>query len=419
MSQRLLLETMVRPYDGRVVLYFPYIAKSDRHKGSKMYRAKRDCQMEDNTFCDQMDIVGDDWDGEALIKKKTDHIGAHHRQQEAHLHRKADNGVRIRRFVGNHEHGIYAGGSYVKYDEDKGGKLVTLEDAQLPRRNLVGKKIYGIEYLAQAHYTDPAGRIFRVEHGHLHDDHIFKTAEARTRWYRVGNFFNEAAAEVDEFVHEKYPQYENFSVAAPVKKFVKEFINGRLGIRRAMAEHVDRDDSIHGAIYGHSHMSGFQRTQAGKMLMNSGSATDHVEALVHDRNGAWAVITWHKDCIDVEQEGGQTYTVNFADLGLGHFSEPPQLIEDVYTQRADRIIRNIIRMWPSKDRQKMATFLRENEEFFETIHEVMASGNLTVREYNRYMDLLLQVQAHYALPVARRPRQEPLLRYDEPEFIAA
>lgn len=343
---------------GRPILYFPFMSISDVHWGSRMCRAKRLCQMLQNTHTDRLDAIGDMVDGEVLIKKRHWNMGPYHRFGIAHLFRKAEHGTEVNGYIGNHEHGLQAGGMVVRYDPVVGHRI---EKATQNYRNLVGKEIFGVRIFEKSHYTDPNGRRFRVEHSHLHDNHIFETAEKRTRWYRIGNYFNDLGAFCDQTMQSLSPKFRELSIVAPVKKYVKKFINDRLGVRDAMAQDIDSDDTIDGALYGHSHMGGFDVTPGGKVLMNDGSSTEHVQALVHDLNGTWALITWHPDRMDVELENGDEYKVFWKDLGLEHFSDLPQTEEDEYTKRADRFLRLVYRMWPPHDRRSLKQAQLEQE----------------------------------------------------------
>ena len=99
-------------------------------------------------------------------------------------------------------------------------------------------------------------------------------------------------------------------------------------------------------------MGDISKTPKGKLLLNSGCCTEHVQALVHDRHGTFALITWHKDRLDIQEENYRRRAVYWDDIGLGAFKADPVLIEDESTQKADRLIRLIFRMWSPKDRRQ-------------------------------------------------------------------
>jgi hypothetical protein len=51
-------------------------------------------------------------------------------------------------------------------------------------------------------------------------------------------------------------------------------------------------------------------------------------------------------------------------LELDHFSAPPREQDNIYTERADRLLRLASHLWPSRDRQKL------NEEIVEQNHVI-------------------------------------------------
>jgi len=85
--------------------------------------------------------------------------------------------------------------------------------------------------------------------------------------------------------------------------------------------------------------------------MNDGCCTEHVQALVHDKNGVWAVLTMYADRFDVEQEDGQRYEMTFDQLGLTESAEKgPTLYRDGARANVGRLLRLIARTWPTKSR---------------------------------------------------------------------
>lgn len=305
---------------GRKVLYFPYVSISDIHWGSKFTRAKRLCMALDSIICDRMDGVGDIMGGIEMTKKERFHMGPWHRQGMARMLEKAEQGMVLNIMAGNHETVL----------RDKIG---------------AGKRIYGVNFLPHTEYTDPKDRRFRVIHGDQYDTAIVQS------WYTIGDTLLSAGYEIDHALH-KIPLLEKFSVAASGKRLVKSFINKRMGIYTAIADDIN-SSGFDGLIYGHSHMKGFHVTSAGKLLINDGCCTEHVQFAVHDKFGNWAVIEFHRDRMDVEMENGTEYSVRWADLGLSHFGQDPVLWDDQYTAKADRLLRVAYRLWPPKEKVRL------------------------------------------------------------------
>ncbi len=150
------------------------------------------------------------------------------------------------------------------------------------------------------------------------------------------------------------------------------------------------------------------------------SSTDHVQALVHDRNGIWALITWHKDRVEIEQEDGQEYTVFWNELGLEHFAEPPQIIEDEYTTRADRVLRLIYRMWPPLDRRELNNAVLAQEALVADLasKKQEAPSRSISRRFQKANAQLQELSEQFSqqyrrLPVPRRAIAEPALALEE------
>ena len=326
--------------DGRAVLSFPFMAISDLHWGTKYSRAKRTTHMLRHIQTDRLDMVGDVIDGDALMKKKRWNFGPWHRQAMAEVLRMTHNGTQTNIYPGNH-------------DEALRGRPLQDGGRRFPGK-LSGKSLYGVRFCEDAVYAAPDGRRFLITHGDLYDNHLFTSLQSRAFWYAVGGHAYDALNEVDYWIN-KIPLCREFSIAAAGKRAAKIVINRFLGIRAQMAREIDSRMDCDGAIYGHSHMGGFERTPGGKLLINDGCCTEYVQALVHDRQGRFALLTWRKDRLDVTTEDGREQSVSWAALGLAReFERPMVLREDAFTARADRVMRLIYRMWPARDRQAYA-----------------------------------------------------------------
>ena len=324
-ATKLDLDIRISKITGRPVLHFPYMAISDIHWGSKFTRAKRLCMAFRDIESDEIKVLGDTVGGVEMTKKETWHMGPWHRQGIALLLQKTEISA-VTNLRGNHEQG-------------------------LEKHLKTPKHIFGVEMRQSSTHKDPRNRVFLEEHGDRHDLDLFKTPENQAWWYGVGDTLLTMGGEVDSILQDKLG-LEKASIARAAKRLFKTLINRKMGVLAAIEREIDASQ-FDGNISGHSHMGGFHRTPAGKVLINDGCCTDHVQFVVHDRHGNWALIEHHRDRMNVEMETGYKYTVTWRELKLDHFSGPPQAVENLYTQRADRLLRLASHLWPARDRQRL------------------------------------------------------------------
>jgi UDP-2,3-diacylglucosamine pyrophosphatase LpxH len=332
MHQELVLDVRCDGH-GNKFLHFPFMTISDVHLGTKHCRAERLSRMLEHTVVDQFYLIGDIIDGEYMQHKWRWKFGhpsnSWHRQVVAHICRKAAQGTKVTYIPGNHDAGIR-------------NRKVVCDGEERLHRNLCGKTIYGINIAEKAYYIDPLGHKFLLIHGDQYDRTLGKCSA-----------FGDAALEVMQHIDrwfQRLPKCSHISLAAKGKRAVKTIVDRLWGIRKHIAEDVDGDPSLHGIITGHSHMSEISRTPGGKLLINDGCCTEHVEALAQDQYGTQAVLEWHKTYLKLKQEGGHVRTYTWKELGLDLFENKPQAIEDESTVRADRLIRLFYRMWPPRER---------------------------------------------------------------------
>jgi hypothetical protein len=412
---------------GNKKLGVAFLSISDIHWGSRASRAKRLCHMLEHMHSPVVKLVGDIIDGQALVKKQNWNIGTYHREGLAHILRWAGEGVDVTWFKGNHEHGLEETGAIVKYDPVTGRETITeIDDPNhKPHRFLTGKTIYGVKLLEEEIVkviVDGVIRRMRIEHSHRRDDCIYKDRQQQSYWEEKGNYLNDIGFDFDEILREEL-QNEDASIVAHAKKIAKSFINGRMGVRRAMMQALDDDLDIDCMLYGHSHMSGFEWTdrpnedfvrnvedalakleageseeeipfhvikryleeieKQGKLLINDGSCTDHVECYAIDKNGTEAFLTWHKDHVYVRQKDGQSHRLywkktpqnpnsknkgfdpadpsHFFIKGMEHLDDGPTMFKDEYTSKADRLLRVIYRQYPPRDRMEALKDLRAKQ----------------------------------------------------------
>ena len=325
-----IFESRINP-QGKQVLHFPFMSVSDLHLGTRHFRASRTAHMLEHTEADKMVAVGDIIDHEYMREKPKWNFAPWHRQVLGHLLRK-----RAQYFPGNH-------------DEDARGRAVIRNGKIKAFRSWVGKKVFGVSITNEDVKLDPKGRKIKIKHGDEYDDIVF--GKSKSFFYWLGDTLHTPIANFDAFVQENMG-FHRFSVAATAKKLVKVIINKGLGVEGEIMRRVDADPSIDGLLYGHSHMGGIKKTPAGKIILNDGCCTEHVQAMVHDKKGTYAFITWHKEGIEVEEENGSRYERSWKELGIGMGKEPTH-IEDEFTRQADRLVRLSYRLAPPKDRQRV------------------------------------------------------------------
>lgn len=343
--------------EGKQTLHFAYQSVSDIHLGTRQSRAKRTSQMFEHTSSDRLDLVGDIIDGEHLKMKSRWNWAPWHRQVVGHVLRRVGDGVEVNYLPGNHDidirgqKTIYRGLPHQLPD----GRIINPGD-ELAYRDLCRGATHGrptdlagINFSEEARYVDPKGRRFKIIHGDQFDNILF--GRSKGPLYFVGSFAYDALVEIDASV-QRLPRCEYISVAAIGKRATKTFINQFLGVRRSMMTEVDRNNSVDGMLYGHSHMMEIGRTEGGKLLINDGCCTEHVQTAVHDRSGTWAVLEWHKDHMVITSENGLQRSISWSALGLKGFMNEPTSYEDRYTQKADALSRLIYRTWPPLDRQR-------------------------------------------------------------------
>lgn len=346
--------------EGRKVLRFPFASVSDVHWGTRACRAKRFAHMMYHTQSAELHGVGDIIDLKHLRDKQSWHMAPWHRQGLAYVVRKAREGTKILYYRGNHETGMR------DIKDHRAGTPDPLWRT--------GREIMGIKLVYDHERTDPKGRCHYMVHGDVFDYGAFESQKlaglmavmtrlmgskknAESFIYNICNGAYESLYSVDSLL-QSIPPLEHASLAAFAKKAFKGFINDRLDIRRVISEELDGSD--HDVmIYGHSHMPGFDWTPGGKLLINDGCSTEHVNMLVQDQAGTFAILTWHKYGMEVEEEPaapfapGHKYFVTWKELGLGHFEEPVPLVENEDTAQADRLLRLVYRLAPPRERREL------------------------------------------------------------------
>ena len=320
--------------DGRPVFAFQHVFMSDIHWGTHSARAKSLCRVFPNIRTQGLTLVGDIVDGWHMSEKETWNFGDFHRQGIAHVLRMDAQKIYI---PGNHENNLR--GTMKTFSQH--------DDREMMHRKLTGGDLFGIKVLHDAEYTDPNGKCYFVCHGDEFDPQLYSQNDGF--WYHFGDKAISAFAHIDHRVNERMG-WEEFSGCARLKSAFKLISERVTGVKDKAFDFVS-DNGFDGLIYGHSHISGFD-SRDGMQLINDGCATDNAPeflAVAHD--GDKALLKWHKDFLRITAEDNSVTHIpwNLLDMdGYGRFE--PDLIEDEYTQQADRLIRVMYRMWPGQDR---------------------------------------------------------------------
>lgn len=322
--------------NGKPVFDFHHVFMSDIHWGTHSARAKALCRMLPMIKTNALTLVGDIVDGWHMSEKEEWNLGDYHRQGMAHILRMDTKKTYI---PGNHEDNLR-------------GKLKTFPQhghKEMMYRNLIGANIYGIDVKQTDDYVDPKGNRYLVTHGDEFDPQLY--AKHDGFWYHFGDRIIAKFSQLDHRVNEKIG-WEEFSSTARLKSIFKTIAERVTGVKEKACEHL-REHNYDGMIYGHSHISGFDKS-TGFDLINDGCATDGApEFLAVSHNGDKAIFKWHKDHLRITDEQNKVMRIPWNMMGMDGFGTyDPPLIEDEYTQQADRLTRIMYRMWPGQAHEK-------------------------------------------------------------------
>jgi len=377
---------------------------SDIHWGTRSSQAKRLARVLEHTQADKIALIGDIIDGTHLEEKEHWNFGAWHRQGIAHILRKQAQGTEITYITGNHDAALR-------------GKLIKTPDGnRTPHRRMTGKALFGVKVKNSTTHTDPQNRKFLLLHGDQYDGKI-------SALYHIGDVAYNALYEMDVQLQKLTPLFrkfsgtqklasslEHFSLAATGKRAVKTFINECLQARKKLMDGIE-NSANNGAIYGHTHMEGMEHTASGKLVINDGCCTEHVQCAVHDKHGNFAVITWHKHHMEIQMEDGNHYSVPFKLIGLDEaFSREPTAFEDEHTHNTDRVLRLVYRLWPAKDRQKQRQKIASTIQ--DTQNDLAALDHPQIEHWPDHAGLVHATRdklaamkaAYHALPIPRHTR---------------
>ncbi len=322
------------------LLHIPFMTFSDIHWGTAACRAKRLAQALENLSIDVLFLIGDIVDGERLGTKKKWKFPLWHQEGMAHILRFVAKGTKVTYIPGNHDIDVRKQTIWHGPANQKEEKL---------HHNLCGRTFLGMKVVEEAFFVDPQNRRIKLIHGDQYDDDLF--GKNKEFWYHLGDAAYEILGTLDSAVHH-VPGFGHLSIQAILKRATKKTIENCLGVLRVITDALDNkhhDTDIE--IYGHSHMPSIRQTPGGKLLVNDGSCTEHVQGTGGDEDGQIANFEWHKDRIILITKEGQQRTFFWKDLGLSHFSEEPRRIEDESKKRVSQLERIMYRLWPPRERQ--------------------------------------------------------------------
>ncbi|HEY2346815.1 MAG TPA: UDP-2,3-diacylglucosamine diphosphatase [Xanthomonadaceae bacterium] len=236
---------------------------SDVHLGTPTCRSAYLLDFLRSTDCEQLYLVGDILDLEALARRSYWH--PQHTAIIAEIFRKADAGTRVTYIPGNH-------------------------DAAM--RSRAGQAIGRVRVMLDAVHETADGRRFRVSHGDEHDPHDYGK-----RWlYWVGEraqrlviFSGRGLNAVRRRLRKPY---------VPVSIWVKQRIGRALRYIRAYEHRVAEAAHVRGFdghVCGHIHC-GTIRDIDGVTYCNDGDWVEHCTALTEDFDGGLSLIQWTERC---------------------------------------------------------------------------------------------------------------------------
>ena len=337
---------------GRQVLHFPFMTLSDIHLGTKYARTKRLCQFLSHASVDELHLIGDIIDGEAMVKKDVAHWGEYHPQVVAYFIRMAAQGADVYYEPGNHE-----GYMPERFDIGKEGRPLVLSGALDRSIDLAPlSDIFGIKAQPEGLHVDPLGRRMMLIHGHQMDKDIVKSTKHQKLVYRLGSQTYEQMAEKDLEREERGEPLIGYKRKRQFKK-IYQWVTGMDKRIAAMAV----EQGVDGVIYGHTHIFDFNDVATGtkdqktrKLIMNDGSCAEHINALVHDEEGHYAVLEFHHDYMIVHEPDGplEGERVDFENGAFAFMGEPHQWIEDEALDEAKHVLRIAEWLYPSRAQQE-------------------------------------------------------------------
>ncbi len=232
---------------------------SDVHLGTPDCKAAYLLDFLRNLRCEQLYLVGDIVDMEALTRRRWWHPD--HGAVIAEILTMAERGIAVTYIPGNHD---------------------------APMRGMAGQKIGDVKVELDAIHVGADGRRYRVSHGDEFDhDHVGR------RWIvTLGDALHRLICWTNRRMHAVRNRFD--LPYLPLSIIVKSHIGAVLRYISEYEERVAadaRERGLDGHICGHIHF-GNVRPIDGVLYLNDGDWVEHCTALVEDHAGAMELVHW-------------------------------------------------------------------------------------------------------------------------------
>ena len=342
--------------DGSLRLHYPTVIISDSHLGKSAAQADMLHEFLEYIECDKLYLLGDIIDGWYLMDHSHKPFDEMHARVIDSINRKAHQGTEVVYIPGNHDENLRARWNVMqrrlKKPKNKRGRHSILNKTFVFGYSRLQIRC-PIRFVNGEVYTDPAGRKLLLLHGDQ-----FDWKKLKTKWgqilSRVGDKAYDGLIKVNGYAVQFSRKYQgtNFSIAAYLKKKTKGSIGIIENYERAVAA-VAAHGKVDGIICGHIHFAEHKEID-GAFYANSGDWVESSSALVHDEEGNWTIIDWHKER---EKHG-------FGRLPSARDANP----NPEYRAVTEKQLRWVERLWPAKGvgagmshAEKMLSSLKKNK----------------------------------------------------------
>jgi UDP-2,3-diacylglucosamine pyrophosphatase LpxH len=294
--------------------YYPVVVISDTHLGIRNGVSDLLCEFLRHIRCDRLILNGDIIDGWRLNHRPPQRFPEAQARVLDALHCKIANGTEVIYIPGNH-------------------------DAELRKRRLFGKKVFGIRFEESLDLEDARGKRLLV----LHGDQLGPTpgvAYWLPRWLNhafYDHFYmiaTRVSATLDHLCHRLL--HRHFGLLSRTRRIV-ERLNRHEERRENMALDYARRRGYDGIICGHFHMERVTAAGDGLLYLNSGDWVENFTALAMTEDGEWRIIRW----------GKHRHKLRFKRAFRIAAEENP---DQSFRPETEKVIATIQRIWPGRKR---------------------------------------------------------------------
>lgn len=314
---------------------YPVVVISDTHLGIKNGVSDLLCEFLRHIQCEKLILNGDIIDGWRLNHRPAQQFPEAQARVLDAVNCKIARGTEVIYIPGNH-------------------------DAELRKRRLFGKKVFGIRFEESLDLQDPAGRRLLV----LHGDQLGPTpgvAYGLPKWLNrafYDHFYmtlTRISAKLDHFGHHLLKRH--FGLLSRTRRMVERF-NRHEEQRENMALDYARRHGYDGIICGHFHVEQVSMAEDGLLYLNSGDWVENFTALAMTEEGGWRVIRW----------GKHRHRLRFKRAFRMAAQENP---DQSFRPETEKIIAAIRRVWPGRKADKLNQLpsFERRRKFPETISE--------------------------------------------------